>query len=202
MSEHDLMQSIKATWGTVIADACKTSRVPPAFIAALIAGESGGKNDAKRFEKSVLTALWEVLLGRKASFGSIGRADLVAFVTGIPGTPINAPRSLPPDSFQRLDVLATSFGLTQIMGYHVLEQSIGHSVDTEELKNPNTHLAIAMRLLAQFANRFGLDVMNDFEQLFRCWNTGQPDGRTFDPAYVGNALARMAIWTSLELETT
>lgn len=194
-SELNLMQFVKSAWYTTIMGACETSSIPPAFLAALIAGESGGKNDAKRFEPAVLRALWEVLLGRKANYGSIGRSDLVAFVAGLPGVPASAPTSLPADTYQRLDSLATSWGLTQIMGYHVLERTMDHSVDS--LRNPNTGLLIANKLLTVFSVRFQLDVAKDFEQLLRCWNTGQPDGETFDPAYVNNALARMAIWTSL-----
>jgi len=30
--------------------------------------------------------------------------------------------------------------------------------------------------------------------LFRCWNTGRPDGKTADPAYVENGLRRMEIY--------
>src|SRR5216684_9160825 len=87
MSEQELMQFVKSVWYTTIMGACEASSIPPAFLAALIAGESGGKNDAKRFEPAVLHALWEVLLGRKAAFGSIGRADLVAFVSGLSDIP-------------------------------------------------------------------------------------------------------------------
>src|SRR6267142_4538423 len=121
MTEQELMQSIKAQWGTEIEDACKTSAVPPAFLAALIAGESGGKPDAKRFEPGVLRALWEVLLGRKTAYGSIRRADLVQFVAGLASPPVSSPQSLPADAFQRVDSLATSWGLTQIVGYHILD---------------------------------------------------------------------------------
>lgn len=193
MSDQQLMQGIKTGWGAAITEACKTSSVPEAFLAALIANESGGHNDARRFEPKVLLSLWEVLLGRKTNYGSIGRTELVAFVSGV-STPIfNPPQSLPADSFQRVDALASSWGLTQIMGWHVLGTS--HGLD--DLKLPEVHLELALQMLAAFATEFSLDVTKDFEELFRCWNTGRPDGQTFDPAYVNNGLARMAIWTSL-----
>lgn len=195
MSEQELMQFVKSVWYTTIMGACEASSIPPAFLAALIAGESGGKNDAKRFEPAVLHALWEVLLGRKAAYGSIGRADLVAFVSGLSDIPAVTPTALPADTYQRLDSLATSWGLTQIMGYHVLERTMDRSVDV--LRNPNQGLLVANKLLTIFAVHFQLDVTKDFEQLLRCWNTGQPDGKTFDPAYVNNALTRMAVWSSL-----
>jgi len=55
------MQSIKDKFGAVIDDACKDSSVPPEFLAALIANETGGNPNAKRFERGVLASLWEIL---------------------------------------------------------------------------------------------------------------------------------------------
>ena len=187
------MQSIKTAWGAAIADACSTSSIPENFLAALIAGESGGHNDARRFEKNVLLSLWEVLLGRKAAFGSIGRADLVKFTAAFSNGQTHFSDSLPPDAFQRVDGLATSWGLTQIMGYHVLAANL----TLEDLRDPAKHLRFALTMLTGFAHQFQLDVTREFDDLFRCWNTGRPDGATFDPAYVNNGLARMAVWTSL-----
>lgn len=194
MSDQQLMQDIRTKWGAAIDAACATSNVPPAFVAALIANESGGNVDAKRFEKGVLASLWEVLLGRKTAYGSIIRADLVSYVSGVPGTPFSAPATLPADAFQRVDGLATSWGLTQVMGYHVLEPIVGHAMGITALKVTDTHLAMALRLLAQFAHEFQLDVTTEFEQLFRCWNGGHPTAATFDPKYVPNGLARMKIY--------
>src|ERR1700675_2495259 len=51
--DNELMLSIKNAWGRFIAAACDGTDVPAAFVAALIAGESGGRNDAKGFEKKV-----------------------------------------------------------------------------------------------------------------------------------------------------
>jgi hypothetical protein len=197
MSEQELMQSIKTQWGALIAEACSTSSVPEQFLAALIAGESGGKNDARRFEKNVLLNLWEVLLGRKAAFGSIGRADLLAFVTKLQNGQTRFADSLPADAFQRVDGLATSWGLTQIMGYHAIHNSGFLPNGLDSLRDPAKHLHFACTMLAGFAHQFSLDVTQEFDDLFRCWNTGKPDGTTFDPLYVSNGLTRMAIWTSL-----
>lgn len=194
MTEQELMQSIKTQWGAEIEDACKPSAVPPAFLAALIAGESGGKPDAKRFEPGVLRALWEVLLGRKTAYGSIRRADLVQFVAGLASPPVSSPQSLPADAFQRVDSLATSWGLTQIVGYHILDTLTPPALT---LTNAPYSLEVTIALLERFAKEFAIDERREFDKLFRCWNTGQPDGKTFDPAYVTNGLARMAIWSSL-----
>jgi hypothetical protein len=49
-------------------------------------------------------------------------------------------------------------------------------------------------MLSDFGARFHLDLSKDFEQIFRCWNTGHPDGITYDPDYVGKGLARMVFW--------
>jgi hypothetical protein len=195
MTDQELMYAIKQSYGVTIDDACSSSSIPAAFLAGLVGNESGGRSDAKRFEKGVLAALWEVLLGRKAAYGSIGRSDLVAYVARIPVNTINPPAVLPADAFQLLDSLATSWGLTQIMGYHIFE--FGTSI--EALKTPAGNLQVAVKLLAQFVERNQLDVRDAKElgELFDCWNTGRPDGVTFDPNYVTNGLARMELYGSL-----
>lgn len=193
MTNIDLVQSIKTKWNAEISSACSTSSVPAAFIAALIANESGGDPHAKRFEKVVLASLWEVLLGRKAAFGSIGGTDLVQFVAQSKVFPVNTPLAISSDAFQRFDSLATSWGLTQIMGY----EAIAFHTTVTALQAPDTSLVITTKMLAQFASRFQLDVTKDFEQLFRCWNGGHPTAATFDPQYVPNGLERMNLWISM-----
>lgn len=188
----DLMRQVfvKANGGTIRV-ACRASSVPEAFLAALVAGESGGDFNAKRFEPAVLVSLWQVLLGRKAHFGSIGGQDLLAYI-GKGVVPFEGNSVIPAisNAMQRLDSLATSWGLTQIMGYNAM--AVGKSVDV--LRDPAGNLDFALAMLARFAAQFHLDVTKDFEQMFRCWNTGQPDGTTFNPNYVANGLARMQLW--------
>jgi hypothetical protein len=193
MTDLELMQDIKTRFGATIAAACSVSSVPPAFIAALIANESGGNVNAKRFEHAVLAALWEVLLGRKAAYGSIARASMVGYVAGVSVPTINVPSNLPANAFQRVDALATSWGLTQIMGYHALE--FGVTIDA--LISPEDSLPVATKMLSGFARSFNLDVTKDFEELLRCWNGGHPTAQTFDPQYVPNGIARMALWNTL-----
>jgi hypothetical protein len=193
MSNLELMQSIKTKWNVEITSACSTSSVPAAFVAALIANESGGDHHAKRFEKGVLAALWEVLLGRKAAYGSIGGADLVQFIAQPKRFPVNTPLAIPSDAFQRFDSLATSWGLTQIMGY----EAIAFHSAIEALKAPDTELVITTKMLAQFASRFQLDVTKDFSALFDCWNSGRPHAPTADPQYIPNGLERMKLWISI-----
>jgi hypothetical protein len=187
MTNEELMQSIKARWGAVIDQACSASSVPASFLAALIGNESGGDPNAKRFEPKVLSDLWQVLMGRKAAYGSIGRSDLVQFISG----QIAAWRA---DALSRLDGLATSQGLVQIMGYEAIPF---HQDSAEALRDPATELVIATKMLAQFAEHNGLDLGKDFDQLFDCWNTGRPHAPTFDPQYIPNGLARKAAYEAL-----
>jgi hypothetical protein len=174
------------------------SSIPPAFLAALIGNEDGlhgGDPAAHRFEKLVLAGFWEVLMGRKTSFENIGKGDLVAYLCNRPGPVYTVPTSIPVDALNLLDGLANSWGLTQIMGWHVFELGI----TVEELKLPSGNLRAAAKLLTKFAERFQLDVtqQKDLGELFDAWNTGRPDGATFDPNYVGNGLARMAAYSAL-----
>lgn len=199
-----LMAEIRDQWGDEISQACQASSVQPAFLAALIANESGGIVDAKRFEPGVLHALWEVLLGRKATYGSISRNDL--FLYALPGSvpAISGDRAsitvLFSTALERVDDLATSWGLTQVMGYHVLEVTSGLQT-TSDLLIPPKSLSYTLRLLAQFALRFDLDLSKDISELFDCWNTGEPHGQTADPQYTSRGLSRMAIYAALPAVT-
>jgi|SRR5271157_1863397 len=196
MSDLELMQKIKATWGAAIAQACNSSSVPASFLAALIANESGGDPLAKRFEPGVLAALWQVLLGRKPAYGSIRRADLVGYVADLSAPAIAVPATLPNSVFQNLDALAHSWGLTQVMGYHCL-QNVAALLRPEDLTSPQPCLKTTLALLAAFAHEFSLDLASDFEELLRCWNSGRPDGKTFDANYVPNGLARKVAYEAL-----
>jgi hypothetical protein len=192
-----LMTSIRTKWGGTIAEACKSSTVPESFLAALTANESGGNPDAKRFEHGVLTSLWDVLAGRKAAYGSLGRSDIVNFIATQPVGPalVAAPgsTSIITRAVQRLDGLATSWGLTQVMGY----EAIVFSIDTSDLLVPLSGLRVSLRMISQFATVRDLDVTKNFDELFDCWNTGRPHSPTADPQYIPNGLARMQLYESL-----
>jgi hypothetical protein len=197
MSEQELMQSIKENWSVEIAAACQNSSVPPALLAALIANETGGKNHVERFEPAVFERLKEVLLGTKAHYAPAGikrpivRTDLLAYCD--PG--LGQERGDFPTALQCLHNLSTSWGLTQIMGWHLIEFQSG--LGTAWLSTPSGNLNFATRLLAWFAEHYSLDLATGFGDLFTCWNTGEPTGTTYDPHYVSNGFARMAVWTSL-----
>ena len=193
-----LMQSIHTRWGSAIDAACRKSSVSPAFLAGLVANESGGNQNAKRFEKAVLADLWEVLQGRAANYGSITRDSIVTYLTTPPASDPTPPvggylRYFISATVQQLDGLATSWGLTQIMGY----EAIPFATRAEVLYAPDKSFSLTMRMLAQFALHWNLDLSIDFSEMFSCWNTGRPHAATADPQYVPNGLLRMEIYQGL-----
>jgi hypothetical protein len=193
-ADQELMQAIKTQWGELLKSVTATSSVPEAFLAALIANETGGKADAQRFEPAVFSALAEVLLGRKAAYGSIGAQDLRNWL--VPHQVPSGGDSLAgiTAAFRAIADLATSWGLTQIMGYEAIAL---HTNGVQALQSPASELVLTTKMLADFASRFGLDPAKDFGELFSCWNTGRPHAQTADPQYVPNGLARMQIYAGL-----
>lgn len=189
-SDQALMRLIHDQYDATIRQVGKAASVPPAFLAALIANESGGNPAVKRFEPNVLTQLWAVFMGRKAAFGSIGLTDLIDYVVADGGAGQAPPWT---GALQSIDRLATSWGLTQIMGYNAIELS----TSIGKLQTADGNLAAAIRLVTQFAARYSLDYDSDAGDLLRCWNTGRPDGTTFDPSYVPNGLARLQLYEGI-----
>jgi hypothetical protein len=191
-AELSLMQRIHDQAGAAVAEAVQTSSLPAAFLAAVIANESGGVPAASCFEPAVFTRLCELCIGQRATFEVAGMrraltaADVLQYVTP-PGEDIFLL------GLKRLRDLCTSFGWTQIMAWHALE--FGWPVT--RITDRATHLACTVDLFAWFAERYQLDLRLEFGELLRCWNTGRPDGQTYDPAYVPNALRRMGIYSDL-----
>jgi hypothetical protein len=187
VTDQELMLSIKTKWGPLLDSACKTSSVQPAFLAALVANESAGNPDAKRFEPGVLAQLFAVLLNRKAFYGSIGRDNIMAFSQSVSAT-------LNMQLIVALDQLSTSWGLVQIMGYEAISY---HTAGVAALQSPVSEMTVANRMLADFAARNSLDLTKDFPPLFDCWNTGRPHAPTADPNYIPNGLRRMLLYEAL-----
>jgi Transglycosylase SLT domain len=202
ISQKELMASIREHWDAAIEEATAASSVPPAFLAALIANESGGKNEAQRFEPAVFEHLKEVLLGTRPHFAPAGikrplmKSDLLAYCA--PGS-ADAPRADFDSELQTLHNLATSWGLTQIMGWHLVEFQSGLGVSW--LATPGGNLQFATRLLAWFAEHYQLDLSADFDPLLHCWNAGEPGNPTFDPQYVPNGLARLELYRELAVQS-
>lgn len=190
MSNQQLMQRIRSSWAGEIAAAVETTNIPADFLAALIANESGGNADAVRFEPMVFAELAEVILGTRKHYSPAGiqhpleRPELLAYVE--PGEVSDFT-----DCLERLAELSTSRGLTQIMGWHAVEMA---KPMPSGLWAAADYLHFTAELLTYFANKYTLDVSKDFPELLRCWNTGKPDGTTFDPHYVSNGLSRMDVY--------
>lgn len=190
MNDQQLMAKIKAEMVFCIRQALLLTPgaiVSESFIAALVANESGGDSTAKRFEPTVFVDLGLVLAGRKPAYHSLGAQDLTPMLTraGLNGNPLQAVTN-------KIMDLATSWGATQIMGW----QSIDLSLTVDDLKTPSTHFPACTRLLAKGIKDFKIPA-DSYEPLFRWWNTGEPDGKTDDPNYVGKGLNRMHIYEAL-----
>ena len=220
--ETHLMASIRARWGVELAAAVHPSSLPEAFLAAVVANESGGHMEATRFEPGVFTRLVNVAAGRQVAFSAPGirrpltLADLLAYASpgelqplqriaeydGPPFAP--APPGAPARGLQwglkRLSDLSTSWGLTQLMGWHLVEMA-GYAgwrwTVTDLQTSAAANLRAAVALFTYFASRYQIDLATEPAFLLHCWNTGSPDTATFDPGYVGNGLARMAAYKSL-----
>jgi hypothetical protein len=180
-----LMAKIRQNFSPFIKPAIEGTPYPESFLAALVANESGGNLAAGRFEPGVFWELSFTFTGKKTVFGSITTVQLKEYLgTSATDKAVNA-----------IINLATSAGPTQIMGY----QSLARGYPLAELYNLATHFKHAVEILDDFNKQFRLDADTangqvQPETFFRCWNTGRPDGKTFDPNYVANGLLRMQIY--------
>lgn len=182
--EIELMQRVKRLAGPYLEVFAPNSSVPESWWAALTANESGewlihNTIIPAHFDQniySILLAVRDDDLARHSRWGSITSSMLAGM------------------SDDDLRKYSSSYGLTQVEGYNVL---VWPGVSIDDLNDPAKHYALAARLLAEDIQRFGLDPKNDFEPMFRCWNSGSPNGKTWDPDYAANGLARMALWSQI-----
>ena len=152
--------------------------VPAAFLAGLVSVEDAKLDPlAVRYEPAVFEKLRQVrdsVLPR--SYNGIRRVQIA-----------DAPD-------EALKALATSYGYTQIMGWHVLVAPlVQHSV--AELRNPVKHLNLAVELLEFNAATYLRK--KDYASVLQIWNTGRPKGKTYDPQYVFHALNVMSAYQAL-----
>ncbi len=176
-SEKALMAYIHGRWGTLIGSAISNSktRISESFLAALIANESGGDADAKRLEKPIFAELIKLSQGRIPNWGSITISDIQSL------------------SYDELMDIATSWGLTQVMGYHTL----GTGRPARDLAEPEFNIIKSISILESFARRWKLDSATQPEKLFSVWNTGRPNGKTYDPNYIPRGILRMGIYEKI-----
>jgi len=177
--DQELMQRVVnicgPLWDAISPPDHPASTFPKAFIMALTAGETGrwlihNPDVPSRFEASIYSSLLDVQRGVRKNYGAITTA------------------MLEPISEGGLRDYASSWGLTQILGYMTLAWKEPLSL----IQNPATHYNGTLRLLGEFENQYWLDPTKDFEEFARCWNSGSPHGKTYDPNYVQNLLNRMA----------
>ncbi len=209
-AERRLVQKVFTRCDEFIQEACHSSSVPAEFLGALTANESGGNSAAVRFEPSVYRHLKAVAAGERPRYGGIDAEALCKELAEVLHPKTGEFHALFLNSLfapgqagelsrladEALRELASSWGYVQIMGFHVL----GWRRTVRDLVEPRFHYHFANQLLAEFAVSYKLSLSREFEKMFRCWNTGRPDGRTADPNYVENGLMRMEIYRALIIE--
>ena len=138
---------------------------PESFWAALTANESGrylihNLSVPPNFEPKVYHYFEDVLHGIGLSYAGMKQVELEVMADA------------------EIRALASSHGLTQVMGYQAHVQR--HPVS--DLEDPEKHYPIAAGVMVGFLNHFGLDPQADFAAMATCWNTGNPNGVTTDPS--------------------
>ena len=124
-------------------------------------------------EPSIYAALLDTQRGSKKNYGEITTAMLA------------------PTADAELRDYASSWGLTQILGY----MTVAWKELLSLIQNPGDALQRHIPAPGEFERSFWLDPTKDFEvNLLSCWNTGLPHGKTYDPNYVNNLIERMAAW--------
>ncbi len=174
-----LAKQIRAKAGARLARSCADTIIPVAFLAGLISVENArlieqGRGST-RFEAHVFTALKALRDGARRSYNSITRLDVRDATDAA------------------LRALATSYGLTQIMGWSMVKMLKGGIAD---LRDPAKHLDLAVKRLIICGGRHL--AQKDYASVLRIWNTGSPRGSTHDPDYVQNALAVMRAYERFE----
>lgn len=197
MTDLELMQKIKTELGDYIAGAVEGTPFPASLLAAITANESDGVANAQRFEPAVFADLGRVVAGQKTSYAPAGCKRAITsdhLLAVCCPTTEQAPAKMAsvytfPQGMLALVNLATSFGPTQIMGWHALEMGFALG----ELCSLPTHFDRAVQLIEWFKERYNLGTPEP-QSFFHCWNTGSPVAPTFDPEYVTKGMARMALY--------
>jgi ketosteroid isomerase-like protein len=164
-------QQIFDRFGRLIHDACANTGVRESFLAGFTGVEAGiDRNgqimpNAKRFEKGVYHHLISVRDGLLHSYDNITRKDLAGM------------------SDDAIRNLATSWGCTQIMGWHLIHNLKG---TIEDLRDINQHFRYTVQLLKLVGGRYMRD--GDLASVLHIWNTGHANGKTYHEDYVTNAL--------------
>jgi hypothetical protein len=188
--ETAMMQLIRQQMGGAIRAAIAALGMAPSFepfMAALAANESSGNASQQRREPRELMQFARVLMDEITEYQGIGSGLLMKAIT----------QALLPSAIVRtLMNYCTSYGPTQIMGWHALKD--GYSLS--ELVTLESHFRRCAGYVRSFQKEFNLAppaADADAEKFFRCWNGGHPTAQTADPEYVAKGLRRMALYQQL-----
>lgn len=163
------------------------SFVPPELLFALCCNESGkwlAKNEPVpvRAEPHVLNALRLVQKGEKQNYKGLIQGDVM---------------ECSPD---KLFELSCSYGATQIMGWWTFKYIPFTVVDIQNNFAKALQATIHILSMPQDkqppGNESALQYINDmnYESVFRIWNTGKHDGKTYHEDYVKNGYKAMLMW--------
>jgi hypothetical protein len=183
-----LAEQIYERFGDEISEDAERSFVPPSLVAGFIGSEAGKDRSgqivpgATRFEPHVFRHLQSLRDNGRTTNGKNNYNGILQ-------------KHLADASDAALRALATSYNLTQIMGWWML---VGRIRDywkvnprldgtIKQLRDDEYHLEYAVILLEQSAGRY--IKKGDFASVCRIWNTGSPTGKTYHAAYVDNILA-------------
>lgn len=161
------MYHIYQNYNEQIEFATKGTEIPPEYLGALISLESHppGNWNSIRFEPKIYEKLLR-LKNNNEPFANIPRHKVLSL------------------NDEELKALSTSYGPTQIMGYHCLD--LGCSI--EDLKGPD-HLLWSIAFIRKHYLR--CIVQQNWEACFRIHNTGKPDGITHNKSYAEKGIKRM-----------
>lgn len=162
-----VMLHIYLTMHGEIDSAVRDTEIPPSYLAALISLESHppGNRDSRRFEPKVFQRLLE-LKNEGKPFARIARKQ----VQGL--------------GEAELRELATSYGLTQVMGYHCLD--LGCSI--RDLAGSYHLLWSVAYIRRHYLNQV---IRKEWSACFRIHNTGRAEGVTSRDDYAEKGLLRM-----------
>lgn len=168
------MYHIYNLYNKKIQEAVSGTEIPSSYLAALISLESypPGNWVSERFEPKVYDRLIQLRDNGK-SFANINREKL---------------RKI---SDTEIRMLSTSYGLTQIMGYHCLD--LGCSID--DLKSSD-HLLWSIAYIRKHYLKYIIE--KKWEECFRLHNTGNPYGKTHNKDYVEKGIVRMKYYEQWE----
>lgn len=176
---QQLAEKIRLNLHTQIVTATTRTIVRDDFLAGLISVENAQLNPhASRYEAHVFRQLCNVRSNARfwnRTYNGVTQKQL---------------RGMSDDAVANL---ARSWGLTQVMAYHTinnLRDESGNPITVAELRG-SRHLHYAVQFMSRSDVAMRQLKNHDYPGVLRIWNTGSPTGKTHDAYYVQNALGVM-----------